>query len=38
MNFPPVPLVAVEGYSSKFIIFAGATPSTKYTNMVPIDE
>jgi len=38
MNFLPVLLVAMEGYSTKFIIFVGATLSTKYANMVPIDD
>jgi len=37
MNLLAVPLVAMEGYSSKFIIFTGATPSTKDANMVAID-
>jgi hypothetical protein len=29
MNLLPVPLVAMEGYSSKLIIFTGATPPQK---------
>jgi len=31
-----VPLVAMEGYCSKFIIFNEATPSTKDANMIAI--
>jgi len=31
MNLLPVPLVAMEGYSCKFIIFTGVTTSTKET-------
>jgi len=38
MNLLAVPLVAMEGYSSKFIIFTVATPSTKDTNMVVIGK
>jgi hypothetical protein len=38
MNFLPAPLVAMEGYSTKFITFDGTTLSTKYANMVPIDD
>jgi hypothetical protein len=36
MNLVVVPLVAMEGYSSKFIIFTGATPPHKNVNMVEI--
>jgi len=38
MNLLAVPLVAMDGYSSKFIIFTGATPSTKAANMVAISK
>jgi len=38
MNILAVLLVAMEGYSSKFIIFTGAKPSTKDTNMVAIGK
>jgi hypothetical protein len=34
MNLLAVPLVAMEGYSSKFTIFTGAVPSTEDANMV----
>jgi len=38
LNLLTIPLVAMEGYSSKFTIFTGATPSTKDANMVAIDK
>jgi len=38
MNLLAIPLVAMEGYSSKFTIFTGATPSTKDENMVAIGK
>jgi len=38
MNILAVPLVAMEGYSSKFAIFTGSTPSTKDANMVAIGK
>jgi len=38
MNLLAVPLVAMEGYSSKFTFFTGATPSTKDTNMLAIGK
>jgi hypothetical protein len=38
MNLLAVPLFAIEGYSSKFIIFTGATPFAKDANMVAIDK
>jgi hypothetical protein len=37
MNFLAVPLVAMEGYSSKFIIFPGSTTS-KNANIVAIGK
>jgi len=33
-----VPLVAMEGYSSRFTIFIGGTPSTNDANMVAIGK
>jgi len=38
MDLFVVPLVAMEGYSSKFTIFTGGTPSTKDANMVAIGK
>jgi hypothetical protein len=38
MNILAVPLVAMEGYFSKFTIFTGATPSKNYANMVAIGK
>jgi hypothetical protein len=38
MNLLAVPLVAMEGYSSKFIIFIGATTSTEDANMVAMGK
>jgi hypothetical protein len=38
MNLLAVPLVAMEGYSSKLIIFTGVIPFTKDANMVAIDK
>jgi len=38
MNHLAVPLVAMDEYSSKFIIFTLATPSTKDAKMVAIDK
>jgi len=38
MNLLAVPLVAMEGYYSKFIIFTVATPSTNDAKMVAIGK
>jgi hypothetical protein len=38
MNLLAVPLVAKDGYSSKFIILTGATHFTKDANMVAISK
>jgi hypothetical protein len=38
INFLAVPLVAMEGYSSKFTIFAGVTPPHKHVNMVAVNK
>jgi len=38
MNLLAVPLVALEGYFSKFIILPEGTPSTKDANMVAIGK
>jgi len=38
MNILAVLLVVLEGYSSKFKIFIGGTPSTKDANMVAIGK
>jgi hypothetical protein len=36
MNLLAIPLVAMEGYSSKFLIFAGVTLPHKNVNIVEI--
>jgi hypothetical protein len=38
MKLLAVSLVTMEGYSSKFIIFTGATPSTKDASKVAIGK
>jgi hypothetical protein len=38
MDLVAAPLVAMEGYYSKFTIFTGATSSTKDANIVPISK
>jgi len=38
MNILAVPMVSMEGYSPKFKIFVGGTPSTKDANIVAIGK
>ena len=38
MNVPAVPVIAMEGYYSNFLLFTGATPPQKNANMVGIGK